>query len=114
MRRTNALCLLLAVAGLSFGVGQTVGQDRADAGATESANPNKAVVKQLKRLYRIQFESQLDIVIGVQSMDRKLTDLGRKLDTTNAILGPDGRTVRNLLREICANTNTVSTLDTCF
>lgn len=55
--RRNVACLLLAVAGLSFGVGQSVGQDRA------SADPNAARVVYVqdtraeRRLQTIMFNS---------------------------------------------------------
>jgi hypothetical protein len=65
-RTINLVCLLLAVAGISFGVGQSVGQDNAQAGATAgqpatSAATDRAVVTQLKSIRRLLFDSQFSL-----------------------------------------------------
>jgi hypothetical protein len=79
-RTINVVCLLLAVAGISFSVGQAFGQDRAQAVATTpqptaSAASDRAVLRQLKLIYRVLFDSQLTISGRVRDTNEKLDQL---------------------------------------
>jgi hypothetical protein len=71
-RMINFVCALSAVAGISFGVGQTVGQDNAQAGATArpaaSAASDRAIVRQLKSIRRLLFDSSFSIYERVDDL----------------------------------------------
>ena len=74
-RTINVACLLLAVAGISFGIGQSVGQDNAQAErqSATAADSNKGVVRQLKKIHGLIFDSQfaaLEKAIDIEYMEK--------------------------------------------
>lgn len=97
MNRTNVICLLLAVAGLSFGIGQTVGQDRAEAGA-QAAKVQKVKDTQARAYLKLIFRMQV-------LQNNYLDEFQDHLTLSNTVVGDSTiKTLRGLLRQICENT----------
>jgi hypothetical protein len=79
-RTTNVVCLLLAVAGISFGVGQSVGQDRADADtrSVESSASGDKIAHRLisKKLSKLSdaVSNTRSRVIGIESRTGSISE----------------------------------------
>lgn len=102
----NLVCLLLAVAGISFGVGQSVGQDRAGANvrATKSTS-NGAIVNQLKKIRGDVSTIRGDVSTirgAVSNVEAELTKGERSYG------GFTSKTVRGYVVQTCRNTATIT------
>jgi hypothetical protein len=76
-RTINSVCLLLAAAGISFGVGQSVGQERASADAKPA---------------RIQFVRDTAVRYQVSGMRHELFQVGVNIYALCKALVPEGTT----------------------
>lgn len=90
-KSTNVLCLLLAVAGLSFGVGQTVGQ------SADAANPNARIIKRLDRTSERVRQANLKLDL----IRRDLGDFDSGLHGDVKDLQRQTFTIHEQVRQVC-------------